>query len=170
MNAGSLYVGDYYAWSPNPRKGHFTMGCQKVRLRSVETQRSRWEKNAKTFANVTLVERDPPKEMRVRARELVDFWDDWKREYDMIMEEQLERERERMKRNLRDQMVGALISHKLREKIGVEINGTVSYSPYSEQITLNARPILEWLGITDEDIEGKVEERMLELEQSEGVK
>lgn len=160
MNANSLYVGDYYAWSSYPRKGAFTRGCKKVRLRSVETVRSRYESNAKTFANVTLVDVDPPRELRVRARELVDFWDDWKREDDILQEEQREREREQLRKKYRADMTGALIARKLREKTGVEI--PVTYSLYSETLTLNVHAILKWLEISDEDIEAKVEEKMAE--------
>lgn len=160
MNANSLYVGDYYAWSPYPKKGRFTMNCEKVRLRSVETQRSRYEKNAKTFANVTLVDRDPPREMRVRARELVDFWDDYKREHDLLMEEQLEREHERMRNSLKQQITAALIGHKLQERTGLQVHGSVSYSPYSEQVTFPSAPFLSWLAITDEEIMEAVDKHM----------
>ena len=154
MNAGQLYTDEYYAWSPYPLKGKFTPNAQKVRLTSVETRKQRGDANARTYAIVTVVETGEKK--TVRAREIVGFWDDYHNEAEFLRKERLDREREVQRQQTREMVMSALIATKLQEKTDMQIHSVIQYRPYSETIVLSLNEVVQWLGITDQDVEAKV--------------
>ena len=56
--------------------------------------------------------------------------------------------------------MSAVIATKLQEKTGMQVNGLIQYRPYSEQIVLPLNEVIQWLGITDQDIDAKVNKVM----------
>lgn len=158
MQANQLYTGEMYAWHSMPRRGRFTHGAQKVRLTYVETRKTRHDANAKTYAHITVVESE--KELIVRARELIDFWVDYKREADFFAKEKANRELEIKRKSIRNATVEAMITLKLQEKTDMQVAGNLSYSTYSKTVTLPADELIRWLGVTDEEIEAVVNQTM----------
>lgn len=154
MNAGQLYINEYYAWSPYPKKGRFTHGARKVRLVNVETHKSRSDSNAKTFAVIIIDGTE--QRMTVRAREIVAFWDDYHNEAEFLRKEEQDRVDERRRQQTKELVMSSIIANQLQEKTGMQLNGRIQYSPYAETITLPISEVVTWLGITDEFIDDKV--------------
>ena len=150
MNAGQLYTDEFYAWSPYPKKGRFTPGAVKVRLTNVETRKSREDANARTFAVITVMETGEKR--TVRAREIVAFWDDYHNEAEFLKKEREDRELELRRHQTKELVMSSVIATKLQEKTGMQLVGKIQYSPYSETVIIPLNEIIQWLGITDEEI------------------
>lgn len=150
MIASNLYIDEFYAYSPSPKKGHFTHGAVKVKLANVETRKSRYDTNAKTYAVITILETGEKK--TVRAREIVAFWDDYQNEANFLKKEQQDRENEHRRQKTKELVMSTVIATKLQEKTGMQLQGQIEYSPYSETITLPLGEVVTWLGITDAEV------------------
>lgn len=158
MKASQLYVGEYYAWSQYPSKGKFTTGGVRVRLRGTETRKGYTDINAKTYALITVV--DSGRESAVPARQILDFWDNYKREIDLIEREAVEREAAIERAQIKAAMVSTMISVKIREQTGMDLIGVLEYSSYNKRISIPTENIFKWLGISDNDIEDAVDKHI----------
>lgn len=163
MNAGQLYPGEYYAYHPYPPKGRIPIDAIKVRLRHVEQRKNVYDKNRHTLAAITFVETG--KESMVRARELIMFWDEYEVEQAHMLEERAQRERARRKRELRGQVIAALINYRLNEK-GVPLTIVVDWSESTAQV--NVQSLFDWLEISESNISEAVE-RIIEKEDEEAA-
>jgi hypothetical protein len=155
MKASQLYVGEYYAWTPYPPKGKLAKDAVKVRLRGTLTRKGRFDTNAKTFALITVV--DTGREKEVRARELVDFWDNYESEIELIRREAREREAEVHRNRVHDVMVATLLTRELRDATGMDLVGQLEYARYNRRVTIPVEPLLKWLDISESDIENAVD-------------
>lgn len=106
MNASELWSGQEYAWAEYRPRGRFPMNAIKVKVSKVYKQRQAHNNNASTYADVEVLEgRREGQKIQVRARDIVDFWDEYSQEKEH-REETLRKERE--------------IAEKLREQQRVE--------------------------------------------------
>jgi len=158
MIATLLYTDEYYAWSPFPKKGKFTYGAVKVRLRSSETRKSRYDTNAKTYAHITVMETGV--ERMVRARELVAFWDEYQHEAEFLKREAEERTNEVEKLRMREMVMSSLIGARLQEKTGMQVDGNIQYHRHAETVTLPLSEVIHWLEITPEEVDSIVNRAM----------
>lgn len=154
MKASSLWVGEFYAWSTSPAKGKFTLGGRKVVLRGTKTRKDRFSTNAKTFAQITVVETG--RELEVPARQILAFWDEYERELDARQREKKEAEQKLNRERVKNAMISVILSERLKEVTGMELLGRIKYSPYANTVTLPVDSLLKWLEVSDEDIEKAV--------------
>lgn len=153
IKASQLYVGEYYAHVTSPPKGRLATNGKKVRLRGTETRKSSRSTNARTFALITVV--DTGQEKTVRARELVDFWNNYEGEIEAIKREQAERAAQQYRTQVRSSMVEVLIAQHFKQITGIDVIGRLSVG--FKEIRLPIPVIFEWLDITEEEIEKKVD-------------
>jgi hypothetical protein len=160
MNASQLYTDEYYAWHPYPRRGKFTNGARKARLVNVETRKSRYDTNAKTYAHIILTDTEEKK--MVRAREIVGFWDDYSREVEFIRREREDRDIEIRRGQMREMVMSSTIATRLQEKTGMQVVGTIQYQPHAERVSLPLGELVLWLEITEDDINATINQAMEE--------
>lgn len=158
MKASQLYIGEYYAWTSHPTKGRITLNAKKVYLKSTETHKGRFDTNAKTHAVIRIV--DSNQEKRVRAREIVDFWDSYQDEMNVIKQEEIEQKAEQHRSNVRNAMVASMVSHKMGKSLGKDLTGQLFYDSYSQCIRIPIRPMLSLLGISESQIEIAVDKHI----------
>lgn len=161
MNAGSLWAGQDYAWSPYRQRGVFPMNAVKVKVVKVYKRTVIGNDNSSTFAEV-ITSSNTNKE--VRARDIVDFWSDYEDEKQHRIDEGKRREKERQEtyeRQSKERLVkeqklsyeNTLISEKL-QAIGLNEQGIHSLGPVT--LSLLRKDVLVWLGIgeviTDDEV------------------
>jgi hypothetical protein len=83
MKAQSLWAGNDYAYLEYRGRGvTYSYNVERIRIVRVVEEKHEWNKNTTSYALVKFLDYDgnpiPDKdEGRVRARDIVDFWDDW---------------------------------------------------------------------------------------------
>ncbi len=153
MKASQLYVGEFYAWHAFPPKGGFTTKAQKVQLRGIERKKLSYHQNARTVARITVVETG--KDRAVRAREIIDFWDNYERELGLVRNEEAEAKALVHRQNLKIGVIEELVRTAMKEKTGMEV-GRFNYN--NSSFTISAKVLMDWLGISDSDIERAIDE------------
>lgn len=159
MNAGSLWAGTEYAWAEYRPRGSFPMLAQKVKLIKVTKRRVMGNDNASTFATVeVLTGHMEGKTHTIKARDIVNFWDEYVSERDHRAEA---REKEQQERDLRASRMreelaarakkeaaeNQLIANALETR-GIEKEAIRSLS--SSSIVLDRAIVMSWLGIDAE--------------------
>lgn len=157
MNAAQLYAGEYYAYHSSPPKGRIPIDAKKVRLRYMEQRKGSFDANRKTYAAITVV--DTGKEMLVRARELIMFWDEYQIEQEHMLAEQREREKAFRRRNLRRTVLSTTLNYRLTER-GIPVIIEVNYDERTAHVPV--RSLLDWLGIEEEEIQAAIDRVMVE--------
>lgn len=162
MNSNLLYEGEYYAWYMNRPKGRTPIGAAKVRVNRVRKSKSIYDKNRKTVVDITIIE---PNNMQwykagstrtVPAREIVDSWDSYKDEEALLILEIDRRNLEYRRSTIRSSVLQTYIAQGLLEK-GL---GDAHVSIASERIHFRTNDILDWLGISEEEIDAAVEKAL----------
>lgn len=162
MNSNDLYTGEFYAWFPNRPKGRIPLGAAKVTIDYIARSKSTWEKNRRTEVTITIIEKgtgygighyEAGRKVTVPARELIDYWNEYKDEVAHLEAEQRQKEYDRKKIGSRRRALAKLIGSKL-EPMGLP-NGTATVeSNWAATIPLDA--LLTWLRISERDIEATV--------------
>ena len=102
MQASELWSGTEYAYMDGRPKGVETpMYCQRIRvLRVFKEKADTWADRMTTYATVEILDKDDNviNQKTVRARDIVDFWDEYKDRYDHIMALRKKDEEERAAR------------------------------------------------------------------------
>lgn len=97
MNVQSIWAGEYYAFSDYRPNNTFVMNARKGKAIRVE-KRQEFGRERKSAYALLEVERNgdgTTYEKWVRARDVIDFWDDYERERNAYRAEQEERQRQR---------------------------------------------------------------------------
>jgi hypothetical protein len=179
MQASQLYKDELYAYYDSPPKGRTPLGAAKVRVRGTESRKSSWETNRRTYALVTVVRpgnRDldttmwggydhlyvkEGQELSVPARHIIAFWDDYESETSLLQQEAQERKDRRRRQALREQVLGTAINWKLQHEQGIRIAPVIKlYEDDSGSVDFPLGEVLEWLGISMQEINDKVDELM----------
>ena len=92
MNATDLWTGHEYAWYEYKQKGVFPLTARKVKVIKVTKRRKPGRENATTEVEVILPENGNVSRV-VRARDIIDFWDEYVSERDRLEAERDERDR-----------------------------------------------------------------------------
>lgn len=92
MNATDLWTGHEYAWYEYKQKGIFPLNANKVKVIKVTKRRKPGRENATTEVEVILPENGNVSRV-VRARDIIDFWDEYTSERDRRKAERDERDR-----------------------------------------------------------------------------
>ena len=162
MNSNELYSGEFYAWFPNRPKGQIPLGAAKVTVNHVSRTKSEWEKNRRTEVNITIVEKgtgygvsyvEVGTTRTVPARELIDYWDEYKDEVAHLEAEKNRREYERKKVGSRRKALARLIGEKLAP-MGLPEETVVVESNWNASVPLDA--LMTWLHISESDIEAAI--------------
>lgn len=155
MNAGSLWAGTEYAWAEYRPRGSFPMLAQKVKLIKVTKRKVYGNDNASTFATVeVLTGHMKGKTHTIKARDIVNFWDEYVSERDHRAEAAAKEREEREARNAKQREEGQLrakkeaeenqlIANALRDR-GIENDGIVSLG---NRIILDRAVVMSWLGL-----------------------
>lgn len=83
MKAQSLWSGNDYAYKRYRGRGQsYATDIQRVKVIKTEEVKDAWKKNASTYATVEFLDLEgnpiPDRQTEsVRARDIIDFWDDW---------------------------------------------------------------------------------------------
>lgn len=83
MNANDLWAGNDYAYTAWRQKGVFPMDCVKVHLLGVRKRREPGNERYTAIARVQYYDNEGnlrPQEREVRARDIIDFWEDYEAE------------------------------------------------------------------------------------------
>lgn len=158
MKASQIYINEFYAWYPEPKKGQFTMGGMKVKVLNVQTRKYRGDSNARTWVKV--IRMSDEKILEVRARELLDFWDAYEAEVEAINKEREERQAQAGRKRVRYDITQTLIAWKLQERTGMLTVGSLKYYPHNDSVMIPASMLISWLGISEEMIEDAVSKHM----------
>lgn len=160
MNSNELYTGEFYAWFPNRPKGRIPLGAAKVTIDHIVRSKSTWEKNRRTEVTITVVEKgsrvswyDVGSKVTVPARELIDYWNEYKDEVAHLEAEQQRKEYDRKKVGSRRRALTKLIGTRM-EPMGLPSGAVTVESNYAASISLDA--LLAWLRISEENIETTV--------------
>ena len=92
MNATDLWTGHEYAWYNGKQRGIFPLNASKVKVIKVTKRRKPGRENATTEVEVILPENGNVSRV-VRARDIIDFWDEYVSERDRLKAERDERDR-----------------------------------------------------------------------------
>lgn len=155
MNAGSLWAGTEYAWAEYRPRGSFPMIAEKVKVIKVTKRKEYGNQNASTNVQVeVLTGRYSGTTQVVKARDIVNFWNEYVDERDHRVEvakkaaaeakERLETARQvaavRAKKEAEENQ---LIANALRDR-GIENDGIVSLG---NRIILDRAVVMNWLGL-----------------------
>lgn len=150
MNAGQLYVGEYYAYyEMRPRGIRTPIGAKKVRVTNIETRKDRFATNAKTFVHV--VDIDSGREKVVRARDIIDFWDSYEAEASLVLQEREERQRSETLRQLKKAITESAISFRANER-GLLVAGNTNVDIVYGSVSFPLDAVLSWLEISEDEI------------------
>ena len=98
MKAQSIWRGHDYAYIPSRgRNERFSFRVVRIKVKGTYQEKSQFKKNASTWAEVELLDwsgLSTGRTIRVRAYDIVDFWNDFYSEYSEKLEAYLVRERE----------------------------------------------------------------------------
>lgn len=156
MNAGSLWAGTEYAWAEYRPRGQFPSVAEKVKVIKVTKAKNYGNQNASTFVEVeVLTGRLSGKFVQVKARDIVNFWNEYVDERDHREAVRLKEREERTARiaaariaeQKEEQRIAAenqLIADAL-ELRGIEKGAIRSLS--SSSIVLDRAILLSWLGL-----------------------
>jgi hypothetical protein len=166
MQAGLIHAGEYYAYFNSPPKGVIPLGAKKCRVRDVKKVKGLWDTNAKTVVDIVIV--DTGRELQVRARDIISYWDEYERESAFLLREKEERdaahrervekmEKQRRRDNVRTGVVQTILEDRFMDK-GILATGqvTVGYS----SISFPLRFWIEYFAITDDEIEESIDRIM----------
>lgn len=131
MQASELWSGTEYAHTENRPKGVETpMNCKKVRvLRVFKEKQDQWNERMTTFASVEIFDKDDNvvATRTVRARDIVDFWDEYQDRYQHIMAQRKKAEEERLARRAAEEAEKQRIMRFFTEKFGVNADDVSIY-------------------------------------------
>ena len=166
MQASELWAGHDYAFAiyGKPRGQRFTT-VRRVKLISVSKEKSLGER-AKTYAMVQYLDKDgnvqaDTPQRKVRARDIVNFWDDYQAEYNAYLEQERirrqERERianerkaqqaeKRRKAEARAFAIKNALANRGIEPEAVTIN-TTYYGELYDHVTIKTEVLESWLGL-----------------------
>ena len=106
MQASELWSGTEYAYVDGRPKGVETpMHASRVRvLRVFKAKADSWNERMTTYANVEFLDKEDNviRTREVRARDIVDFWDEYQDRYQHILSERKKREEEAAARRAAD--------------------------------------------------------------------
>lgn len=155
MNASSLWAGTEYAWAEYRPRGSFPIIAQKVKVIKVTKAKIYGNQNASTNVQVeVLTGRYSGTTQVVKARDIVNFWNEYVDERDHRAEtarkEQEEREARRAKeredgqaRAKKEAEENQLIAKALEEKGFMP----VGIRSMSSTIVLDRANVMSWLGL-----------------------
>jgi hypothetical protein len=156
MNAGSLWAGTEYAWAEYRPRGSFSMAAVKVKLIKVQKVRRGYNSNMSTVAEVEVLEgRYQGRTLQVKARDIVNFWNEYEDERDHRRNEAQKREAER-----RERVEAMYKSQREQEQKEADENQKIADALEqrgidkaaikgigSSSITLDRVTMISWLGI-----------------------
>lgn len=166
MNSNQIYEGEFYAWYQNRGRGVFPTGAAKVKAGKLSRSKPNYyEKNRKTLVEITVIEpgtgtmryfKEGHKKI-VPAREIIDFWDEYKAEEKVILDEREKRSRVAQRETARRQMINSYIESKLRQK-GLNVDhGSLSISGTSSYISISLTDLLKWIGVSRGELDEAVD-------------
>ena len=150
MNYNQLIEGDHYAWCSSRPRGKFPMNGIEVVVTSTRKKRVWGNDNASTFVDLKIVESGQIIS-NARARDIIDWWDSYKDERDYHVREKNERDRVGNEIRARQKATREAVKNKMREKYKIETE--VSGYTQTFNIAIPRKELLNWLGVTDEDID-----------------
>jgi len=156
MNAGQLFTNELYAWKQNRSKGQMPLDALKVRLRHTEQRKRDYMQNRSTYAAITVV--DTGREYTVPAREIVDFWDAYEGERDVLLEERRQAEMKRRRETLRKEVLEGMVNYRLQER---EIPLVPKLNFWGSTAEIPTDQFVRWLEITEADIQRAIDEAMV---------
>jgi hypothetical protein len=117
MNAQSIWAGEYYAFADFKGNKKFILNAQKGKAIKVEKRVTTWAGERKSAFALFLIEPEnaQPYEKWVRARDVIDFWEDYERERRVYYAEQARKADEaRIERERRNAEYEARIAEQRR--------------------------------------------------------
>lgn len=155
MNASSLWAGTEYAWAEYRPRGSFPMIAEKVKVIKVTKKKVYGNDNASSFVEVeVLTGRMSGQTHTIKARDIVNFWNEYVDERDHRTEASRRAQAEAQERLESARQVAAvrakkeaeenqLIANALRDR-GIENDGIVSLG---NRIILDRAVVMSWLGL-----------------------
>jgi len=174
LNASQIFTNEEYAWYKNKPKGSNPAGAAKVKALSTKKVKHSWAKNASTEVEILILKAgtgytmsyyQEGRKLWVPAREIMDFWDSYHDEQEMLRlergkqqrlleEERRQREEARHRAQTRVLVLQNLIGQRLVER-GLPY-GSVSLLG-TEAVSIKVEVLLAWLGITDGEVDNAVD-------------
>ena len=158
MKAQDLWAGTEYAWCPErPRGVETPTYCVRVRVIKVFQKRDWAAERASTKVEVIVVEDKEyqygshvaypaGKHLEVRARDIVDFWDEYKERLDVIEAERTRKERERHERQAKE----TAMADKIRDALALRGLNRDAIVVRGRNVIIEQDEIEGWLGLTAE--------------------
>lgn len=163
MNSNQIYEGEMYAYWPGKPRGMTPTGAAKVRANRLKKSKYTYEKNRRTEVEITVVAPGTAgtlsyltegRTMLVPARDIIDFWDSYKDEEALLLEERERRNYAHRRVAVQKAVLENLIGGKLGN-FGLP-HGIINVSSSGDWVTIPLAPVLSWLGITEDEVEEAV--------------
>lgn len=152
MQANSLWAGNDYAYIQDKGNIDFSFGASRVRIiRVFKEKADSWNERLSTYAEVHFIDDEGNVKQRdgkdiirkVRARDILDFWDSYSDEKERREQEARERQRKAIEEKTRTEaenleMVDALAS------VGI-FRGSITFDRNGAYLRINREGMREWM-------------------------
>ena len=153
MKALDLWAGTEYAWCDDRPKGVETpRGCVRVKVIKVFQKKDYYSERARTLVAVEVIEDRnkyprfaPGKHLEVRARDIVDFWDEYEERLEVLTAEERRVEQERVAERDKQEALASAIADALAMRGLPRDKVFVDYS----FVRIPVGVVRDWLGLEE---------------------